>query len=179
MKLHNSIYTFLTLFSLIVFGACEPVSQNVNKEGEDILKTHELEVPLPSIKTAFQDTIYVPIYSDIYSESKNGRFLLTATLSIRNTSMSDSIFLEEIDYYDTAGNMVRKYNDKTLFLKPLESIDYVVDEDDKSGGSGANFIIIWSAKNSNVKPIFEAVMISTKGQQGISFTSTGISISRR
>ena len=179
MKIPTNQYIFFLFLSLMTFGACEPIPQNLNKEGEDILKTHELNTPSLNLETAFQDTIYVPIYSDIYSESKNGRFLLTATLSIRNTSMTDSIFLKAIDYYDTAGNMVRKYNEKTLFLKPLESIDYVVDEKDESGGSGANFIIIWSAKNSNIKPIFEAVMISTKGQQGISFTSTGVSISRR
>lgn len=169
----------LAFFLTLIFAACQPSNQNVNEAGEDILKIHEVKGDLNNINTDYQDTIYVPIYSDIYSQSRDQRFLLTATLSIRNTSMTDSIYLKTIDYYDTKGNLVRKYTDNTLFLKPLESIDYVVDEQDESGGAGANFIIIWGAKDSKIKPIFEAIMISTRGQQGISFTSEGVSISRR
>ncbi len=177
MPFNQNLSLLFLLF--ITFSACGPSTQNVNEAGEDILKTHEVEGEIKNVNTEYQDTIYVPIYSDIYSQSRDQRFLLTATLSIRNTSMHDSIYLKAIDYYDTSGDLVRKYTENTLFLKPLESIDYVVDEEDKSGGAGANFIIIWGAKNDKIKPIFEAVMISTRGQQGISFVSEGVSISRR
>jgi len=51
--------------------------------------------------------------------------------------------------------------------------DYVVEEDDKSGGAGAGFIVEWQAANSVFEPIVEAVMISTKSSQGISFISAG------
>lgn len=177
MQTIQNLTQFLIIMTLL-FG-CQPSNQNVDAEGKDILKKHEVKQEKIIVKTEFQDTIYVPIYSDIYSQSKNESFLLTATLSIRNTSMTDSIFIQAIDYYNTGGDLVRKYTENVLFLKPLESIDYVIDEQDESGGTGANFIILWSAKSNNLKPIFEAVMISTRGQQGISFTSQGISVSRR
>ncbi|MEM6963229.1 MAG: DUF3124 domain-containing protein [Bacteroidota bacterium] len=164
------------LLSLIFLAACQPSNQNINEEGKDKLEIHE--VVNEPVQTDFRDTIYVPIYSSIYSQTKDESFLLTATLSIRNTSMSDSMYIQAIDYYNTKGDLVRKYTENTLFLKPLESIDYVIDEADESGGTGANFIIIWSAKDDRLKPVFEAIMISTRGQQGISFTASGISISR-
>ncbi|MFK7771137.1 MAG: DUF3124 domain-containing protein [Saprospiraceae bacterium] len=179
MQITQNISTLILSLIIISFFACQPPQQNVDSKGRDILKKHEVNKSMEDIVNEFQDTIYVPIYSDIYSQSKNVSFLLTATLSIRNTSMHDSIYIEAIDYYNTNGDLVRKYTDNTLFLKPLESIDYVVDEQDESGGTGANFIIIWGAKNDQIKPIFEAVMISTQGQQGISFTTQGTSISRR
>ena len=174
MRILNISPILIFTFFIFFFVACQPTSQNINEKGKDILESHEV-IGVP-VNTAFQDTVYVPIYSDIYSESKDSRFMLTATLSIRNTSMTDSMYLQEIDYYDTKGTLVKKYIDKTLFLKPLESIDYVIEEDDKRGGTGANFILIWGANKSNLKPIFEAVMISTRGQQGISFITKGVPI---
>jgi hypothetical protein len=130
---------------------------------------------------AYRDTVYIPIYSDIYSESKDVKFNLTATLSIRNTSLHDTLYLDAIDYYDTDGTMVRAYLkvQQTLALSPLQSIEYVIEEDDVAGGTGANFIIEWAAVSNQVKPVFQGVMISTNGQQGISFLTEGVSISRR
>lgn len=61
-------------------------------------------------------------------------------------------------------------------MAPLETVEIVVDETDVEGGTGANFIFEWSKKDSTPEPLFEAVMISTSGQQGLSFTSTGIRI---
>ncbi len=56
----------------------------------------------------------------------------------------------------------------------METLEIVVSEDDKEGGSGANFIFDWSVKQDGLIPFFEAVMISTSGQQGVSFTTHGI-----
>ena len=58
----------------------------------------------------------------------------------------------------------------------MASIDYVIDEEDRSGGSGANFIVIWSAKIALINPVIQAVMISTNGRQGVAFTTEGVSI---
>lgn len=164
---------------LILFFAtsCIETSQNTNIEGQNILETHTTNDKIP--KSFFSDTIYVPIYSEIYSETKDTKFRLTATLSIRNTSMQDSIYISTIDYYNTTGELVRKYLNNNISLKPLETIDYVIEEKDVTGGTGANFIIIWSAKENDLKPIFQGVMISTNGQQGISYITNGISISKK
>ncbi len=160
---------------VLLISACTRQDPNLNEEGEDILEAKETY--FPDAKLSHHDTVYVPIYSDIYHKSVYEKFLLTATLSIRNTSLTDSVFVNDVVYYDTDGKKVRNYiSGKQLLLRPMQSIEYVIEEDDDVGGSGANFIINWGATTSKVKPIFQGVMISTHGQQGISFITEGISI---
>lgn len=166
------------IFLLLLLSSCIDQNPNLNKEGEDIFEVNKVFVD--AVDLPYQDTVYIPIYSDIYNESKDIKFNLTATLSIRNTSLRDSIFIEDIDYYDSNGKRIRQYLDENaLLLVPMQSIEYVIEENDTEGGTGANFIVNWGAKHADVKPIFHGVMISTHGQQGISFLTEGISISVR
>jgi len=118
-------------------------------------------------------TIYVPAYSHIYSGNREKPFLLTVTLSIRNIDPEHEIKITIVDYYETQGKLLKKYLDKPVALSPLESLRYVIAESDKSGGSGANFIVEWKSEKPANPPIVESVMIGTKTQQGISFISRG------
>ena len=113
--------------------------------------------------------IYVPAYSHIYTGNRQVPSLLTVTLSIRNTDMVHTIEVVFVDYYDTKGRLLKNYLPSPVFLKPLESIRYVVDYDDKAGGDGANFIVEWRSKNTVNPPIMETIMIGSRS----SFTSRG------
>lgn len=116
-------------------------------------------------------TLYVPVYSNIFSAPKKIPFNLATILSIRNTDMSNPINILAVDYYDTKGKLVRIYYQKPVTLAPLESTDIYIPEEDTTGGTGANFIVKWnSLKEVNV-PIIESVMIGMKSGQGISFVS--------
>lgn len=118
-------------------------------------------------------TLYVPVYSNIFSAPKKIPYNLATILSIRNTDMSNPITVVAADYYDTKGKLVRKYYQQPIVLGPLESTDIFIPEDDTTGGTGANFIVRWhSPKEVNV-PIIESVMIGMKSGQGISFVSPG------
>lgn len=131
-------------------------------------------------KSAFEKTeqVYIPIYSDIYYVDSKHTFSLTATLSIRNTSFKDSVYVFAIDYYNSAGEKVRRYNESTLLVKPMESVEFVVEDKDDAGGVGANFVVEWGAKPEAQRPYFQGIMIGTTGQQGISFTTEGIVIQK-
>ena len=118
-------------------------------------------------------SIYVPIYSHIYSGDKEHPFLLAAILSIRNIDPNHHITVVAVDYFDSDGNLLRKYVEKSVELAPLASRRFVVGESDKSGGSGAKFIVRWQSATKVNAPIIEGVMIGTKMQQGISFVSRG------
>lgn len=118
-------------------------------------------------------TIYVPVYSHIYSGDREQPFYLAATLSIRNTDRKRAITLTAVDYYDSQGNFLRHYLNKPVSLNAMATQRYVVPESDKSGGSGAKFVVQWRSAEPVAEPLIEAVMISTKTQQGISFTSRG------
>ena len=125
------------------------------------------------IKLSRGQTVYVPIYSHIYSGDRERPFLLTAILSVRNTDPAHSITISTIDYYSSDGKLIKKYIDRPVELKPLASARYIVPESDSSGGSGANFIVKWKADSEVNNVIVEGVMIGAKMQQGISFVSRG------
>ena len=118
-------------------------------------------------------TVYVAIYSHIYSGVKGRPFELAATLSIRNTDPVNPITIVSVKYYDTAGKLVKEYIDQPFQLNALASARYIIAEGDKTGGSGANFMVVWKADNPLNPPIIEGVMIGTHSGQGISFVSRG------
>ena len=69
--------------------------------------------------------------------------------------------------------MVWTYLDQPRRLGPMETLEYVVAQDDRSGGSGANFPIGWEGGDGDAGPIAEAVMIGTASGQRLSFMTTG------
>ncbi len=119
-------------------------------------------------------TVYVPVYSHIYSGDREQPFYLAATLSIRNTDQTHPILLTAVDYYDSAGKFLKHFLDRSVQLGAMATKRFVVPESDKSGGSGAKFIVKWRSDKPVAEPLIESVMISTKTQQGISFTSRGV-----
>jgi hypothetical protein len=118
-------------------------------------------------------SVYVPVYSHIYSGDREHPFLLTAILSIRNTDSNHNITILTVEYFDSDGKLLRKYLEKPVTLAPMASGRYVVGESDKGGGSGAKFIVNWQSSFEVNPPIIESIMIGTKMQQGISFVSRG------
>lgn len=116
--------------------------------------------------------LYVPVYSHIFHRDENREFNLTATLSIRNTSPSESIRIREVDYFDSEGTLLQSYlRGAPRRLGPLASTFVVIAEGDRSGGVGANFIVEWEGRRPTSPPLVESVMISTASTQGVSFTS--------
>jgi hypothetical protein len=103
---------------------------------------------------------------------------LAATLSVRNTDRANPIAVQEIAYYNSDGKPVKQYLDRPLHLSPLASRSFVVDRSDTTGGSGASFIVRWTASKPVTDPVVEAVMISAAISQGISFVSVGRVIER-
>lgn len=171
---HNK---FLPVFCLLLLACCGCKQKATEK------------IHLPSNTYNFTDVdflacnriekVYVPIYSDIYHVSGERRFLLTATLSIRNTSLHEIMFVNGVDYYDSAGNLIKKYLSKTIFLKPLESVEFVVESSEEKGGAGANFIVEWGTNALALQPVIQAVMIGTGSQQGISFATESVTIEQK
>jgi len=63
-------------------------------------------------------TLYVPVYSHIYSGVKGRPFDLAATLSLRNTNLQNPITLVSVKYYDSAGKLVEDYLSRRNSPKP-------------------------------------------------------------
>ncbi len=159
--------------------SCSSPDPNLDRQGEDKLSARQTPVQIEEINLDIRDTLYVPLYSDIYLNKVEQEMLLAATLSLRNTSLTDSLFIEVIDYYDTSGELVREYIESPIALRPMESIDYVIEKEDKVGGSGANFIVIIGAERKISPPIIQAIMLGSQGNHGYAFTSDARSIAKR
>jgi hypothetical protein len=78
-----------------------------------------------------------------------------------------------VDYYNSDGKLLKNFLKKPEDLGPMASVRYLIREADKAGGSGANFIVRWTSPKKITPPLIESIMIGTKSQQGISFTSRG------
>jgi hypothetical protein len=119
---------------------------------------------------------YLSVYSQIHSRTEHITHDLTVTVSMRNVSSKDTIFIEKAEYFNTEGKLIRTYFDKLIFIAPMETVEIVINEDDQDGGTGANFIFDWKIKPNSNTPFFEGIMISTSGTQGLSFTTQGRTI---
>ena len=167
-----SKYLNLLLVALLLVS-CE---EEKELSSIDPVNWESREITIPVKDSLDSGETYLSIYSSIYSQTEHTTHNLTATVSIRNTSRKDTIYVESAEYYNTAGSLIRTYIKNPIYIVPLETIEIVIDERDVEGGSGANFIFDWQADLNSTEPIFDAVMISTSGQQGLSFTTRGVRI---
>ncbi len=117
-------------------------------------------------------TVYVPAYSHIYSGNREMPSLLAVTLSIRNTDLNHPIEILSVNYYETQGKLLKKLVSSPLIMNALGTERYIIPQKDKTGGSGANFIVQWRAQKPVNTPIIEAIMIGSR----VSFTSRGQTI---
>jgi hypothetical protein len=127
---------------------------------------------------AAKGEVYIPIYSHIYWGRSTRQTDLSATLSIRNADRENGLILLKVDYYDSLGEKIREYVDSPVELAAMATVDFVIDVDDSVGGSGANFIVEWGAREPIAEPIMESVMLGQIGSRGISFLSPGRPVKR-
>ncbi len=119
------------------------------------------------------ESVYVSIYSNVYSGPRKSAFQLAAMLSIRNTDPTFPIIILKVDYYDNNGNLVERYSPKEFELGPLVSTHFYIREYDKRGGPGAKFIVKWRAADLVNSPVIEGIMLGMASGQGVSFICPG------
>lgn len=161
-------------FALVIlcFLSCnkEQKMSSVNREN-----WNKREASLNDMDSLAHGATYLSVYSEVYSFSEEQTNFLTVTVSMRNIDPKSTVYIKKADYYDTEGELIRAYFEKPIYIKPLETVEIVIDENDETGGVGGNFIFEWAIPDKNVNmPYFEGVMISTKGQQGLSFATQGV-----
>lgn len=132
-----------------------------------------------TIKIVAGQTVYVPVYSSIYTWEQSRTMNLTATLSVRNTDLTHPVIITAVRYHGDNGELIRNYLEQPGQLNSLSSASFVVDQEDTRGGLGTAFIVEWVAQQQVSAPVIEAVMVSTVGNQGISLISPGRVIQSR
>jgi hypothetical protein len=174
MKLKQDFWVAWAIVAIVIITSCSDITTSQRQQPDTKRETSLRTVTLDRTKVVMGQTVYVPIYSHIYHyNSQDNVMNLSATLSIRNTDLTNSIIITSVRYYDSDGKLIRQDIKSPVELKPLASTDFFIAADDTSGGSGANFIVEWVAEKTVYEPVIEAVMISTSSSQGISFVSPG------
>ncbi len=118
-------------------------------------------------------TVYIPVYSHVYTGNKALPVNLATTLSVRNTDLKNRITIDSADYYNSDGKLVRRMLDKPVLLGPLASTSIFIMEKDTTGGFGASFLVRWHAAMEVSTPVIECLMIGAYSGLGISFVSPG------
>lgn len=186
---YGSLYavTFLIVLLLVLFFLIYILDNRIAHIEESInytapkqytspnLDSFKTDLTIHDLAAAMIHQVYVPCYSHVYFD-QGKPYLLEVNLSIRNTNCDKPIYLQSVRYYDTDGNQIRIYLDTLIMLKPLQSIDFLVEQHDTIGGSGANFIIEWISKDEIHEPLMESVMVGVIGTRSVSFVSRGIPI---
>lgn len=166
---------FLIIIGFIFFSCNENKKLHIHFDDPDAYYIEKSTVPDLEIH---QD-VYVPAYSNLYYESDVRKTYFTVILSLRNITFTDSIYFDEIEYYDSEGTLLKEFIDNVLVLRPMESIEFIIESNDKKGGPGANFVVSYSGRSSLKNPPFiEAVMLGDIDGYGFSFSSPGIEIKK-
>lgn len=139
----------------------------------------EVDTPAGGFRAVAGQTIYVPVYSSIFTSDDPHHFNLAVTLSIRNADRGHPIVITSVRYFDHDGKLIHDYLKKPLSVGPMAAVELFVRERDTSGGVSASFLVEWLSEARVTSPIIESVMVGTAGTQGVSFTSPGRVIAER
>ncbi|WP_347838568.1 DUF3124 domain-containing protein [uncultured Draconibacterium sp.] len=161
-------YLFGVLLLASMLFSCKQEAKVVPNKVQNWEK-REVVKPVPD--TLEMGTSYLSVYPQIYTKSEERRVNLTTTVSMRNPNVKATLYIDKIDYYNTKGDCIRKYISHPVFIRPMETVEIIIDHADNEGGTGANLIFQWYKETSASDPVFEAVMISTYGQMGLSFVT--------
>jgi hypothetical protein len=114
-------------------------------------------------------TLYVPIYSHIWygdrigSDKTPAKNLVSALVSIRNTSLKTPIRVLSARYYSTEGKLLSEHIPKPVMINAMGTLELFVERKESEGGSGANFVIQWDSNTATNSPLVQAVHADIRG----------------
>jgi len=125
-----------------------------------------------STKKVHGQVLYLPVYSNIPNPEMGEKYDMSAFLAIHNTDFNNIIKIIKVLFFDNDGKLVSSFLKNDTILNPLGAVNYYIPSSDQSG-TGANFIVEWTADSLVTEPLIESVMVGFKRQQGVSFISQG------
>jgi len=130
----------------------------------------------PPLRSSGQQ-LYLPIYSHIWHGETNGKgqpmkTLVSVSVSIRNTDPVQAIRVTSAQYFDTDGKKLREYLPAPKLIGPMGTYEIFVPRSDDSGGSGANFVIVWKSDAPASPPIVQGLHANLPVGRSIAFTTS-------
>lgn len=121
--------------------------------------------------------LFLPIYSHVWhgemdSKGRPMKTLVSVSVSIRNTDLAKSIRITSAQYFDTDGKKLREYLPSPKTIGPMGTHEIFVPRSDDTGGSGANFVIVWKSDTPASPPIVEGFHANLPVGRSIAFTTS-------
>lgn len=167
--------TLAILILLAATASCNKSKQTITASNQELSKFNPdlYELRNNNVNMVRGQVLYMPIYSNIPHFMDSIKIDLSAFVAIHNTDFTHSIRLQKVQYFDTKGRLVRDFlPNETKILNPLETADFYVPYQDKSG-TGANFLIEWKSDSLVTEPLVESITINTKMQNTVAVLSRG------
>ena len=129
------------------------------------------------------ELLYLPIYSHIWhgdfdSGGKPDRTLISVSVSVRNTDPKLPIRIMSAQYYDTTGRKLKEFVQAPTVVSAMGTLELFIPRSDDSGGSGANFLIAWSADHPASPPVVEGIHANLPAGRPLVFTTSATVIPR-
>lgn len=126
-------------------------------------------------------TLYLPVYSHLLygNFGRNGavsQVQLSALVSIRNTDAKRAIRVSSANYYSTQGKLLKNFIPTPVAIPPFGTHELFVEQNDTSGGSGANFVIEWSAEAPVSPPLVEGLHANMDSGKAVIVTTQAVPI---
>jgi hypothetical protein len=127
--------------------------------------------------------LYLPIYAfiqygDLDRSGVARQVPVSALVSIHNTDLDKPLKVLVARYYSTEGKFLRNFLSAPRILKPMETLELLVERRDEVGGSGANFVIQWEAAVPVSPPLVQALHVELQTNRAIVFTTDAVLIPR-
>ena len=163
VKIIPAVILFLTIY------ICATITNRNEQELEEHFSVSYADVDTSVLQ--YRQQVYVPVNA---RPNRKKSFIKNATtvLKIRNTSLSDSLYVFKVHYFDTEGQRIKNFVDSALLVKPMATTEIVVRNRDFDS-IGDNFIVEWRSGNP-VQPLIQVV--GTNGQDVSLLNERGILI---
>lgn len=121
--------------------------------------------------------LYLPVYSHIWhgdadNKGQPMKALVSVSVSIRNTDPARPIRILSAQYYDTDGKKIREYLPAPRTIGPMGTHELFIPRSDDTGGSGANFVIVWKSDAPVSAPLVEGLHAYLSAGRSIAFITS-------
>ena len=134
---------------------------------------------------SYGQSLYLPVYSHLYhgdvnpKTGKPNETLVSTHINIRNTDPRMAMKVISARYYNTDDKLLKEFLPAPQTIPPYGTHELYVARSDSSGGSGANFVIEWSAERPINPPLVEALHADIREARTLLFVTTARPIQTR
>lgn len=158
---------------IIFMSACGQKPESMPKNQPTEFDNSVLSSDFVPSKLVRGQLLYMPVYSNVPYQLDTMLFDMSAFVAIHNVDLQHPILLRNVLYFNQDGKLVDDFlNDQSIKIEPLATKDFYIPYEDKSG-TGANFLIEWTADTLVCEPLVESITLSLKPNNTVAVISKG------